>query len=182
MLITALREMKHLKYEYCIKCTISITNLAEKKMLLFTALHLFGGHKSQSLSQYCRLHNYSFLPFCSCSSEADVISSWWFRWKTGLCTAVWWSFCCFHDICKLFCSKAAFSFALKILIYCLVLNCFNVLLNLLFYLQAYRTVNSDSARYSERVEEIAARSKNEYWQPKPWPPKSMFASCVWWIF
>ncbi|XP_062856006.1 protein MGARP isoform X2 [Trichomycterus rosablanca] len=35
----------------------------------------------------------------------------------------------------------------------------------------YRTITRDSARYSDRVSEIAARPKVE-WKPKPWPPKS----------
>ncbi|XP_034398710.1 uncharacterized protein si:ch211-235e9.8 isoform X8 [Cyclopterus lumpus] len=35
----------------------------------------------------------------------------------------------------------------------------------------YSTVNTDSARFNDRVAEINARPKTE-WVPKPWPPKS----------
>ncbi|XP_036424639.1 protein MGARP isoform X3 [Colossoma macropomum] len=36
---------------------------------------------------------------------------------------------------------------------------------------AYKTVASDSTRFSDRVTEIQARPKDD-WKPKPWPPKS----------
>ncbi|XP_017294665.1 calphotin isoform X2 [Kryptolebias marmoratus] len=35
----------------------------------------------------------------------------------------------------------------------------------------YSTVTSDHARFNKRIEEIRARSNDE-WSPKPWPPKS----------
>ncbi|KAK3535584.1 hypothetical protein QTP70_017120 [Hemibagrus guttatus] len=35
---------------------------------------------------------------------------------------------------------------------------------------AYRTVTTDSARFTDRITEIGARPKNE-WNPKPWPPQ-----------
>ncbi|XP_064200384.1 protein MGARP isoform X4 [Anguilla rostrata] len=34
----------------------------------------------------------------------------------------------------------------------------------------YKTVNSDQARFHDRLSEISARPKVE-WEPKPWPPK-----------
>uniref|UniRef100_A0A3Q2ZE28 Uncharacterized protein n=1 Tax=Kryptolebias marmoratus TaxID=37003 RepID=A0A3Q2ZE28_KRYMA len=42
----------------------------------------------------------------------------------------------------------------------------------------YSTVTSDHARFNKRIEEIRARSNDE-WSPKPWPPKSKssFARC-----
>ncbi|KAK3564460.1 hypothetical protein QTP86_022627 [Hemibagrus guttatus] len=36
---------------------------------------------------------------------------------------------------------------------------------------AYRTVTTDSARFTDRITEIGARPKNE-WNPKPWPPQN----------
>ncbi|KAF7707006.1 protein MGARP [Silurus meridionalis] len=36
---------------------------------------------------------------------------------------------------------------------------------------AYRTVSTDSARFTDRITEIRARPKDE-WKPKPWPPQS----------
>lgn len=39
--------------------------------------------------------------------------------------------------------------------------------------QAYRTVTTDSARFTDRITEIEERPKSE-WKPKPWPPKSKF--------
>ncbi|CAL9706498.1 unnamed protein product [Knipowitschia caucasica] len=36
---------------------------------------------------------------------------------------------------------------------------------------AVSTVTSDSARFNDRISEIAARPKSE-WQARPWPPKS----------
>ncbi|XP_026796251.1 protein MGARP isoform X3 [Pangasianodon hypophthalmus] len=35
---------------------------------------------------------------------------------------------------------------------------------------AYRTISTDSTRFTDRITEIGARPKNE-WKPKPWPPK-----------
>uniref|UniRef100_A0A8C2X7P8 Uncharacterized protein n=1 Tax=Cyclopterus lumpus TaxID=8103 RepID=A0A8C2X7P8_CYCLU len=44
-------------------------------------------------------------------------------------------------------------------------------LSFLLFPQTYSTVNTDSARFNDRVAEINARPKTE-WVPKPWPPKS----------
>ncbi|KAJ0049995.1 hypothetical protein NL108_009954 [Boleophthalmus pectinirostris] len=36
---------------------------------------------------------------------------------------------------------------------------------------AVSTVSTDSARFNDRITELASRPKSE-WKPRPWPPKS----------